>query len=376
MAGFFSVRLAPGLRISASRRGLRAHVGPRGARLHVGGGRTGVSTGAGPFTYYTSLPRPGGTGTAAASRQLVEVRTQAQRAKLGQAQEISATLDAIMAIHRTEFPPAIRPQAPPAPPVDFAPILAGHRKAAKRATSVFDRTARKNALAWAEHNARLEWEHVNAGREAERAHRQADVDAWWARLCGCDPDTVLAALAAAFEDNEAAAAAVGVRGTEVSLVVEVPAEDAIPERLPTTTEAGNLSLRRMTKTEVAEFYMALVAGYVLVTLREAFAVAPGLTAARIVAVRASGINAYGARTAEVILAARCTRIALDGVRWDQVDATRIMDDCLTDRLTNRNGRTGALRPVDLTDEPDLRAVVDAFDLDDDDVAAFDVDSAV
>ena len=42
------------------------------------------------------------------------------------------------------------------------------------------------------------------------------------------------------------------------------------------TDAGNLSLRKLTKSDKADLYKLLVAGYVLVTIREAFAVAPSL----------------------------------------------------------------------------------------------------
>ena len=44
----FSIRIAPGVRIRASKRGIRTSLGPRIARVHVGGGRTGFSTGMGP----------------------------------------------------------------------------------------------------------------------------------------------------------------------------------------------------------------------------------------------------------------------------------------------------------------------------------------
>ena len=61
----FSVRITKDVRVSASESGVRLHVGPRVARLHVGGGRTGVSTGDGPFRVYTNVdekpkkpPRP------------------------------------------------------------------------------------------------------------------------------------------------------------------------------------------------------------------------------------------------------------------------------------------------------------------------------
>jgi hypothetical protein len=38
-----------------TKRGLRVRIGPRIARLHVGAGRTGASTGWGPFTCYKRL---------------------------------------------------------------------------------------------------------------------------------------------------------------------------------------------------------------------------------------------------------------------------------------------------------------------------------
>lgn len=40
-----------------TRRGVRARIGPRLFRLHIGAGGPGISTGAGPFTYYKSLRR-------------------------------------------------------------------------------------------------------------------------------------------------------------------------------------------------------------------------------------------------------------------------------------------------------------------------------
>jgi hypothetical protein len=40
-----------------TRRGVRARIGPRWARLHIGAGGAGVSTGAGPVTWYRPLRR-------------------------------------------------------------------------------------------------------------------------------------------------------------------------------------------------------------------------------------------------------------------------------------------------------------------------------
>lgn len=47
----------PGLKVRLSKRGARWAIGPRWLRLHVGAGGTGISTGAGPVTYYRPLRR-------------------------------------------------------------------------------------------------------------------------------------------------------------------------------------------------------------------------------------------------------------------------------------------------------------------------------
>ncbi len=52
------IRLAPGVKVRLGRRGARWSIGPRAARIHTGGGGgTGVSTGAGPVTWYRPLRR-------------------------------------------------------------------------------------------------------------------------------------------------------------------------------------------------------------------------------------------------------------------------------------------------------------------------------
>jgi hypothetical protein len=50
--------------------------------------------------------------------------------------------------------------------------------------------------------------------------------------------------------------------------VLVPDEDAVPERMPARTQAGNLTLGKLPKAERSALYLLLIAGYVLVTLRE------------------------------------------------------------------------------------------------------------
>lgn len=297
------------------------------------------------------------------NRQLAAAaRQQAAADKAVQARQLADALIAIMEIHHEEFPPATPPVAPLPPAPDEANIRLAHRNAAKNQTSIFAWASRKAALAAAEEAAVAEIAvEVEKGR-AEQALYQAELDAWWAALERCDPDTVLGTLVAAFEDNEAAATAVGVEGTEVSLVVLVPSESAIPDRKPTTTQAGNLTLKKLTKTEKADFYKMLVAGHMLVTLREAFAVVPRLTAARIVAIRASERDAYGTLNPEVLMAGLCQRSALEGVRWKDADSTRIVNDAMTEKVAVLRGATAAIQPVPLTSEPGLQALIEAIDL--------------
>ncbi|WP_112237903.1 DUF4236 domain-containing protein [Kribbella monticola] len=359
----FSIKLAPGVRVRASSRGLRTSVGPRAARVHIGGGRTGFSSGVGPVGFYTSTgagrSRGGGgsrpsTGTSA--------RTLANAAKAEQASELANALSAIFDLHRSEFPPAQRPIAPPPPPVDIAGITAKHHKAALAGIGIFNRSARSAAKAAADHAAGAEAAAVAAADRAKHGAYQEELDRLWGRLVDNDPDVVLGTLAEAFEDNEAAAAPIGVVGSEASVVVVVPPTSAVPERLPATTAAGNLSLKKMTKRQHADIYKLLVCGYVLATVKEAFAVAPGLTHVRVVALRRAETDAYGKARIEALLAARFSRDALFGVQWATVDAAVIVNDVSTDRIARLSGPNKEFSAIDLAGEPDLAAVIAAVDL--------------
>ena len=194
------------------------------------------------------------------------------------------------------------------------------------------------------------------------AEYQRDLDYWWQHLLSNDPPFVLATLATAFEDNEAAAAAVGVEDDEVSVVVAVPPVTDLPERLPTTTPSGNLSLKKLTKRESADLYKAMVCGYMLATVKEAFAVAPGIESVRVVALRRSPADAYGTTKAEAILATRIFRRALIGVQWGSASSTMILRDAGTETAIRVTGPSKELSPLDLRDEPELIALLGAVDL--------------
>ncbi|GGK62573.1 hypothetical protein Ppa06_21140 [Planomonospora parontospora subsp. parontospora] len=336
---------------------MRASLGPRIARVHVGAGRTGFSTGAGPVGFYASL----GGGPRRGSRP--SRRSPAQATKEAEAERLLAAFNEITSLHRTEFPGVTPPVAPPVAPVEHAKMLRRHERQALSGLGWFARAERRAARERSRLTANAEAAAWVAEAERERAKVQQELDRGWERLLANDPDALLGTLAEAFDDNEAPAAAVDVQGTEVSLVVLVPGVEAVPERMSGTTQAGNLTLRKLNKTDRAVYHLLLVAGHVLVTLREAFAVAPGIEAARVVALRRVRTDSYGSPQLECLLAGRFQRRSFDGVRWHEADAANVLTDTADELLLDRAPRTGELRPIDVRREPELARLITNVDLD-------------
>jgi hypothetical protein len=227
----------------------------------------------------------------------------------------------------------------------------------------FRRAARSAARATAEETAAAEIRIIESENRRQQLEHQGELDEAWDQLCKNDPDVVLAALAAAFEDNDADAAPVGVDGHEAYLTVLVPTGSALPERYPTLTPAGNLSLKKLTKRESADLYKLMVCGYVLTTIREAFAVAPGLAHVCVVAVRTGPPDAYGRQHPEAVIAARFGRAKLDGVKWDTVDSNTILFDTADEILVHLVGPNKELATLQTADEPYIADVLRALEVD-------------
>ncbi|SIM48157.1 hypothetical protein [Micromonospora cremea] len=197
----------------------------------------------------------------------------------------------------------------------------------------------------------------------QRAGWQQYLDQRWQQLCSNNADVVLETLEEAFDDNEAPSAAVGVTGDEVSLVVLVPTvEQVVPERMPTTTQAGNLSLRKLPQRDRAAYYRQFVCGQVPVTVREAFAVAPAIGSARVAVLRHEGPDSYARPLVSCLLATRIHRASLNGVRWADADAAAIVNDASNELLLNPRPRTGELLPLNLASEPAITELINAVDL--------------
>jgi hypothetical protein len=271
-------------------------------------------------------------------------------------------LQEILNVHRTEFPPAVAPVAPPPSLPDAGTVRRRHEREALAGIGLFQRAARADAKERATRAVEAELAAARQQAVQQQADFQLQLDQWWHQLCQNNPDVVLATLAEAFEDNEAPAAPVAVDGAELDLVVLAPPYDVVPERMPDRTQAGNLTLRKLPKGERSALYGLLVFGHLLVTMREAFAVAPGITAIRSVLLRHASADAYGRPRLECLLAGRFLRSAFDGVRWRDADASRIVEDTATELLVNLRRGT-ELQPINLSKEPEIQKVIDLVDFD-------------
>jgi hypothetical protein len=283
--------------------------------------------------------------------------------KAQQADQLAASFTAIVNLHREEFRPATRPIAAPPIKYDAAAFLEKRRREAVQGISVFRRSERRAARALAADAARAELVALEETTARNQALAQVELDQAWARLLENDPEVVLQALSDAFEDNRAPAAPVGIDGPVVSVVTLVPDVSEVPEKRPDLTAAGNLTLKRLTKRDIADFYKVMVCGYVLATVKEVFAVAPSVGQVRIVALRLSPADAYGNKRVEAVLAAMFSRHRLDGVQWDVADAHTIVNDTSDELIAKQVGASKELGVIDVSSEPDLAALIDAVDID-------------
>lgn len=359
VAGFFSVKVAKGVRLSASSRGLRAHVGPRGARLHVGGGGTGVSTGRGPVTYYSSLSG----GRARSTSRTSGGPTKAQLAQMEKEEEflrLREIITGIVQIHQVEFPPAEKPELPPPQAPDPRPFQKTREKEEMAGISLLKRSARKEAKGRANELAAQDLVREKERRAEEHRREQADLDAAWGLLLANDPATVIATVDEAFEDNHAPAAPVDVDGSTLSLVVRIQPVDEIPERMPDLTPSGKPTTKKMTKAIRADTYLTLICGHLLATIKEALAVAPGMSHVKAVVVREAAPDVYGNTRMEALLAASYARSDLERVQWHKATSPEIVQQAAEDLLWDLKGRPPALQPLSLDQEPDLKLFIEAI----------------
>jgi hypothetical protein len=348
----FSVKLAPDVHIQQSHDRLQTNLGPRSPRVYVGQQFSNRALPAGPLTFYT----PSGARREHPS-YLAEQRPPTAD-KTQQAQALASTIEGIRKLHHKDCP-AVQKRVVPYPPrPDHDGILSRRMNDALARVSIFRRSTRKAAKAAAMLATQMECTELEVASQAQYVAVQQEIDTLWQRLITNDSDVSLAVLSHEFQYSSAHAAPLGVWGAEAQLALLAPDLAALPERHPTTTAAGNLSLKKFTKGEMADLYKQLLAGLVLATAKAAFAVAPGVADLRIVAVRNTPTDAYGKIRPEPILATRTARAALNGVQWTKADALTILSEISSELVTRVTGPSKAFAPLDLKTEPDIARLID------------------
>jgi len=165
-------------------------------------------------------------------------------------------------------------------------------------------------------------------------------------------------LEAAFEDNEAPAVPIDCHADEAAIVMVYPDIGQIPESKPAVTSSGKPTTQKRTKTERNELYAQSLASNVLATVREAFAVAPGLAKVAVLTV-CKDDSMGGIPMVTALCAVAFDRPLVDRFDWSRLDPLRTLElgePC----LWNRGGRTAELAPLDLTGEPEIAQVLETF----------------
>jgi hypothetical protein len=350
----FSFEVAPGIRVRANSHGVHTSIGSRPAWVTAEAG--------GPVTLYRFTGggrRPWSANPAQALAAHYE-RPAGPVQMARQAADLEAAFDAIENLHRQEIIAAVPPVAPAPAPVDGAVIHRWHEEQALRGLSARQRAARTTARQQAAEMARRDINAASTRSFHEQAQLQAWLDSQWRGLLANDPAIVFATLTEAFEANHVQAAVTGTENGEASVVVIAPDIDAVPGYVPQQTPAGDVSLAKITMTSRNSYYLKLVCGHVLLTVREAFTVAPRLQAVRVAVLRQAPPGAYGIRKTECLLAAVFTRPRMSGVSWRSATSVQLVQDTSTDLRARLSG-SGEQVPLDLAQEPALAALLQVVD---------------
>lgn len=340
----FGLKLAPGIRISASSRGIRAGVGPRAARAHVGSGGVGLSSGIGPLSLFT------GTGSRGGSRAQ---STSTAGGNSRRDQEIAAVIEADkrlvrwMNLHVEDFPSPTRPIAP-TPPLEKK----ARRKARSGAlTAPFKLTAAQRAASAAEAKAVLH--QAIRDQTKTRLREQSVLDKEWNRFVSNDPDLVLPRLEAAFEDNDAPAAAVGCEAATAYVVVRWwPLSQLVADRKFARTPSGRPTHHKRSIKERNSCYLTALSSCVLATAKETLAVAPGLDEVSIVAVRGDRDSKRGGTYLSAIAAATVRRKDVSGVAWPTIQPNILLRSLRGTRMMVRE-RTREIERLPVEHDPNF-----------------------
>ncbi|MFC4608771.1 hypothetical protein ACFO9E_13205 [Streptomyces maoxianensis] len=182
---------------------------------------------------------------------------------------------------------------------------------------------------------------------------------WWQSLVANDEVTVCETVNYAFADNPAAGCAVGVDGSVMSVVMRQHDIDSLPDQTPGVTSSGRPTLKTLTKRDRVLWWLTAMGSNAIATLKEGFAVAPGITAIDLAVItrmpdtQRLGFVAYG----------RWTRQVIESGPWQQPeDALRFLDigqDVACAVTTTASGSlSSTIKPLDTSRLSGLQSLLD------------------
>lgn len=374
-----TVELAPDVRLHATSRGVRASVEPPAADPHVGTDRSGLDTDGRPVSYETSvdgvgaqLGSPLGSARSTLAQLHMEART-TDRAK--SIQRVVQAEHALTTRHLVDFPVNQQAFAPATQPFDVDRLEQSFRRQAMTDVGWFNRArrqaagveARTAAVAVADAQYAMAVEEAERLRSAYHAHLNA--------LSAHHRDTVVEAVDDALAEHapESTCVEAGTdpdSGRYVSCVVILGHPDLVPSRRVATNLTGRPALKKRSRADINDLYVASMGSAVLATVRQALAVAPAADEVRIAVVRnAPATAAAPGGGISVIFAGVFPRHEMETIHWPTIDPASELLRARGAELV-RKGAARTVVPLDLDAHRRMAAVLHAFSAPEDEDGAW------
>jgi hypothetical protein len=265
--------------------------------------------------------------------------------------DLAAEFRRISSLLRAEFRPATEPTLPDTADFHEAAALRAAEAAALEGVGRLLRAERAAARDRARESVADEKRQFDQQREAEEA-ALVELRRKWEDLKANDPETVLQVSGEALEEIDAWAGVVDVNVDEITVLHVVPSVAAIPLRYPERVSALIAPIQGLDELQRNGYYRTLVFGNLIVTLKEAFAVLPGVARIRTVVVRRTE------SALECLLAATFDRSRFVAANFGTDGAEQIIYQTHGSFCMEEIGRVGELLPLDPHDQPEIAALLE------------------
>lgn len=277
--------------------------------------------------------------------------------------ELAEREHALVTQHVRTIPKAKRPVVAEARRIDPASLLPSLEAEAVRGISLFRRAERKQAKNAARAASERRAAELTAHYDAHAVALESQAKTAWAELKAHRSDRVIAALDEAFIANgiDATCDAAGSDGgrNTATIVVIFGSIAMVPDRIATHTAAGVPAVKRRTKTDRNTLYVDALGSAVLLTVRQAFASAPGLDDANIVVLRHDPDAARVPDRLQPIYIGTFARTDTARLAWKTLNPTeQLLGTARAD--LRRSGVAGDVAPLDVRKNPHLVAIVARF----------------